>query len=195
MAIKGSAGRGRAGTRWGYVVAAWGVVFAVPSFLWATGSTFGARSTVAPELVRLAQDRVPWFLAVLWVTGVLKLAGAAIGLGLTRLRSRRAARLLAFCGGGATILLVWHGGLFVVHGILAETGVIPVSADLVPLTRWYLYLWGPWFIAGGLAFATATARHLHLHLHDDRRRARHLTTAGALGALLLSLASTVTGIG
>ncbi|MFD8319494.1 DUF3995 domain-containing protein [Kitasatospora purpeofusca] len=176
------------GTRWGYAVAVWGVLFAIPSFLWAMGSTFGARSTVAPELVRLAQDRVPWFLAVLWVTGFLKLAGAAIGLGLTRLRGRLAGRSLAFCGGGAAVLLVWHGGLFVVHGLLVETGAAAVDPDLAGLTRWYLYLWGPWFIAGGLAFAAATAAHV-------RPVGRRFAATGALGALLISLASTATGLG
>ncbi|MFJ4095359.1 DUF3995 domain-containing protein [Kitasatospora sp. NPDC089913] len=193
MAIKGSAGGVRPGARWGYAVAVWGVLFAVPSFLWAAGSTFGARSTVAPELVRLAQDRVPWFLAVLWITGLLKLLGAAIGLGLTRIRSRRVGRFLEFCGGGAAVLLVWHGGLFVVHGILVETGAATVAPDLAGLTRWYLYLWGPWFIAGGLAFAAATAR--YLRAYDARRPTRLLATVGALGALLLSLASTATGLG
>ncbi|WP_405007002.1 DUF3995 domain-containing protein [Kitasatospora purpeofusca] len=176
------------GTRWGYAVAVWGVLFAIPSFLWAMGSTFGARSTVAPELVRLAQDRVPWFLAVLWVTGFLKLLGAAIGIGLTRLRGRPTGRALVFCGGGAAVLLIWHGGLFVVHGILVETGAAAVDPALAGLTRWYLYLWGPWFIAGGLAFATATAHYL-------RPGGRRFAATGALGALLLSLASTATGIG
>ncbi|MFF7589321.1 DUF3995 domain-containing protein [Kitasatospora purpeofusca] len=176
------------GTRWGYAVAVWGVLFALPSFLWAMGSTFGARSTVAPELVRLAQDRVPWFLAVLWVTGVLKLLGAAIGIGLTRLRGRVAGRSLVFCGAGAAVLLVWHGGLFVVHGLLVETGAATVDPALAGLTRWYLYLWGPWFIAGGLAFAAATARHLH-------PGGRRFAATGAIGALLLSLAATATGIG
>ncbi|WP_328954243.1 DUF3995 domain-containing protein [Kitasatospora purpeofusca] len=181
------------GTRWGYAVAVWGVLFAIPSFLWATGGTFGARSTVAPELVQLAQDRVPWFLAVLWVTGFLKLFGAVIGIGLTRLRGRLTGRALVFCGGGAAVLLIWHGGLFVVHGILVETGATPVDPALVALTRWYLYLWGPWFIAGGLAFAAATAH--YLRHHPDPRPARIRATLGAAGALLLSLASTATGIG
>ncbi|MCX4756968.1 DUF3995 domain-containing protein [Kitasatospora purpeofusca] len=176
------------GTRWGYAVAVWGVLFAIPSLLWAMGSTFGARSTVAPELVRLAQDRVPWFLAVLWVTGFLKLVGAAIGLGLTRPRGRLAGRSLVFCGGGAAVLLIWHGGLFVLHGILVETGAAAVDPDLAGLTRWYLYLWGPWFLAGGLAFAAATAPHL-------RPVGRRFAATGALGALLLSLASTATGLG
>ncbi|MEV0188100.1 DUF3995 domain-containing protein [Kitasatospora purpeofusca] len=183
MSIKSGTGR-----RWGYAVAVWGVLFAIPSFVWAAGSTFGARSTVAPELVRLAQDRVPWFLAVLWVTGFLKLLGAAIGLGLSRPRGRLAGRSLVFCGGGAAVLLIWHGGLFVVHGLLVGTGTVTVDPDLAGLTHWYLCLWGPWFLAGGLAFAAATAHHL-------QSGGRRFAATGALGALLLSAAATATGIG
>ncbi|MFD8980453.1 DUF3995 domain-containing protein [Streptomyces sp. NPDC059564] len=183
----------RAG-RWpGLAVAAWGFLFAVPSFLWASGGTFGARSTVAPSLIKLADDRVPWFLAVLWVTGFLKLFGALIGIGLTRRRGTWTGRLLVFCGGGAAVLLVWHGCLFVVHGVLVEAGARAVAPDLAGLTRWYLYLWGPWFIAGGLAFAAAATR--YVRRHDGGREVRLYGLVGAVGALFLSLASMLTGIG
>ncbi|MCA6091073.1 DUF3995 domain-containing protein [Streptomyces sp. SCA3-4] len=185
--------RSRPGVWPGFAVAAWGFLFAVPSFVWALGGTFGAQSTVAPSLVKLAHDRVPWFLAVLWVTGFLKLFGALLGLGLTRRRDTWAGRFLVFCGGGATVLLVWHGCLFVVHGVLVEAGARAVSPDLLGLTRWYLYLWGPWFVAGGLAFAAAATR--YVRLYDGRRELRLYGSVGALGALLLSVASMVTGVG
>lgn len=180
--------------RWpGYAVTVWGVLFAVPSFVWALGGTVGAESTVAPELVQLARDGVPWFLAVLWVTGFLKLFGAVVGIGLVRPCGQRTGRFLVFCGGGATVLLVWHGGLFVAHGLLVEAGAVSFDPALLGLSRWYLYLWGPWFVAGGLAFATATVR--HVRADDDRRGLRLLGAAGALGALVLSLAMTVAGVG
>ncbi|MFJ9078241.1 DUF3995 domain-containing protein [Streptomyces sp. NPDC102278] len=180
--------------RWpGFTVAAWGFLFAVPSFVWASGGTFGVQATVAPPLVKLAHDRVTWFLAVLWVTGFLKLFGVLIGIGLTRRRGKWTGRLMVLCGGGATVLLVWHGCQFVIHGVLVEAGARAVAPDLVGLNRWYLYLWGPWFIAGGLAFAAAATR--YVRRHDGRREVRLYGSAGALGALLLSLASVVTGIG
>ncbi|MER5808503.1 DUF3995 domain-containing protein [Streptomyces sp. NPDC002033] len=180
--------------RWpGFAVAAWGFLFAVPSFHWAMGGTFGAQSTVAPELIKLADDRVAWFLAVLWVTGFLKLFGALVGIGLTRRRGKWTGRLMVFCGGGAAVLLVWHGCLFVVHGVLVEAGARAVAPDLAGLTHWYLYLWGPWFIAGGLAFAAAATH--YVRRHDGQREVRLYGCVGALGALFLSLASTATGIG
>ncbi|MFI6148582.1 DUF3995 domain-containing protein [Streptomyces sp. NPDC051109] len=165
----------------------------MPSFVWATGITVGAQSTVSPSLVELGRDGVPWFVAVLVATGVLKLFGALIGIGLTRPRGSRISRLLVLCGGGAATLLTWHGGLFVVHGVLVEAGAVSVEPDLAGLTAWYLYLWGPWFTVGGLAFAASTA--LYVRRHDDRGRLRLYGASGALGALVLSVASTATGIG
>ncbi|WP_198545534.1 MULTISPECIES: DUF3995 domain-containing protein [Amycolatopsis] len=53
-------------------------------FVWVTGSIFGARSTFSPSLVKLTQDRVPWFVAVMVITGLLKVFGAVIGVSLTR---------------------------------------------------------------------------------------------------------------
>ncbi|GHG74670.1 DUF3995 domain-containing protein [Streptomyces griseocarneus] len=185
--------RAGAGAWPGLAAALWGLLFAVPSFAWAMGFTFGARTTVSPSLVKLADDRVAWFVAVLWVTGLLKVFGALLGVGLTRRRGRRIGRLLAFCGGGAAVLLVWHGGFFVAHGVLVEAGARSVAPDLAGLTRWYLCLWGPWFIAGGLAFAAATMR--YVRRLDTRGELRLHGAVGALGALLLSLASMITGIG
>ncbi|MBC2879286.1 MULTISPECIES: DUF3995 domain-containing protein [Streptomyces] len=185
--------RPRPGAGPGLAAAVWGILFAVPSFVWATGRTFGARTTVSPSLVELAHDRVTWFVAVLWVTGFLKLIGALLGIGLTRRRGPGTGRLLVFCGGGAAVLLVWHGGLFVLDGVLVETGVLSAAPGLADLTLWYLCLWGPWFVAGGLAFGAATAR--YVRHRDTPREVRLSGAAGALGALVLSLASTVTGIG
>ena len=165
-------------------------MFAIPSFVWATGNTFGARSTVSPSLVKLAEDRVPWFVAVLVITGLLKLFGTVIGVSLTRPRGRWLSRAMVLCGGGTAILLTWHGGLFVVQGVLVKTGVVAVDPALSDLVGWYLYLWGPWFIAGGLAFAGAVG----LYVRQQRTLTRY-GVVGALGALALSVAALAIGVG
>ncbi|WP_134732516.1 DUF3995 domain-containing protein [Amycolatopsis nivea] len=177
----------------GCAAAVWGLLFAIPSFVWATGSTFGAQSTVSPSLVKLAQDRVPWFVAVLVITGLLKVFGAVVGVSLTRPRGRWLSRTMVFCGGGAAILLTWHGGLFVVQGVLVKTRAVAVDPALSNLVGWYLYLWGPWFIVGGIAFAVAAAR--YVLDRDDRRTLTRYGVVGALGALALSVAAVATGIG
>lgn len=172
---------------------AWGVLFAVPSFVWGSGSTFGADSTVSPDLVKMGRDGVPWFLAVLWLTGFLKLFGSGIGYLLTAPRSTRLGRFAVFCAGGASTLLTGHGLLFVVRGVLAETGVSPVKADLAGLVRWYLFLWGPYFMLGGIAFGLAAL--WYLRRAPDRALIRRYAQVGTAGGLLVAVVSAASGIG
>lgn len=175
------------------VVMTWGILFAIPSFIWASGGTLGADSTVSPDLVKMARDRVPWFLAVLWLTGFLKLFGSWIGYLLRSQRRTRYGRIAVFCAGGASTLLTGHGLLFVIRGALAETGVAPVKADLAGLIRWYLYLWGPYFVLGGVAFGLAAL--WYLRQAPDRALILRYAQAGAQGGLLVVAASSASGIG
>ena len=59
-------------------------MFAVPSLYWVAGGTGGLDSTVSPDLVRLAYERVPWFVAVLWITGGMKVFAGLVALALVR---------------------------------------------------------------------------------------------------------------
>lgn len=114
----------------GYAAAVWGLVFAVPSFVWGLGCTFGARSTAAPDLVRMAREQVPWFVATLWITGLLKLFGTFLGLGLIRPHGRRLGRFLTHPLVGdmtfnyETMQLTADDGLY-----LIVCGVAPGSRD------------------------------------------------------------------
>ncbi|MFG3549077.1 DUF3995 domain-containing protein [Streptomyces sp. NPDC047725] len=183
---------GRAG--WpGYAAAMWGFVFALPSLYWAAGGMAGAATTVSPELVRLAQDRVTWFVVTLWVTGLLKIAGGLLGLALVHGRGRRANLFLQLAGWGAGVLLVWHGGLFLVQGLLVRGGVVTIAPELLPVSRWYTYLWGPWFVLGGLLFIAAART--RLRSLTDRRSAAIAGALGGLGALALSVAMLAAGVG
>ncbi|MDJ0381431.1 DUF3995 domain-containing protein [Streptomyces sp. G-G2] len=183
---------GRAG--WpGYAAAAWGFAFALPSFYWLAGGTAGVATTVAPSLGELLRDRVTWFIVVLGVTGFLKLVGGFLGLALIRRWGRRVDRLLQLAGWGAGVLLVWHGGLFLVQGLLVQSGVVGIAPDLLPVSRWYTYLWGPWFVVGGLSFILAAR--IHLRRMTDRRGGVAAGAIGGFGALGLSVAMLVAGIG
>jgi hypothetical protein len=182
------------GARWpGFAAAAWGLLFAVPSFVWASGVDFGASTTVAPSLVKLAQDRVTWFIAVLWATGFLKLIAALIGLGLTRRWGMVTGRVLVCCGCGAAVLLIWHGLLFMLHGVLVESGAIASEPVLRQISRWYLYLWGPWFVLGGVAFGAAAW--WQLRTSTDYRGVRVAGLVGGAGAVGLSVIALVAGVG
>ncbi|MCT2590924.1 DUF3995 domain-containing protein [Streptomyces sp. N2-109] len=183
--------------RWpGYAAAVWGFVFAVPSFYWAMGGGLtGASSTLAPSLLEQARERDPGFIAVLWVTGVLKVVGGLLGLGLVHRHvwGRGMNRLLQLMAWGAAVLLVWHGAEFIGHGLLVQTHAIDIDPDLQSVSRWYTYLWGPWFVAGGVAFVLATRT--HLSAVADRRDATIAGMVGGLGALALSVTILIAGIG
>ncbi|MGW7007386.1 DUF3995 domain-containing protein [Streptomyces sp. NPDC054933] len=182
--------------RWsGYAAAVWGFVFAVPSFYWAMGGLAGAASTISPSLVKLAEDRNPGFIAVLWVTGVLKVVGGLLGLALARRRTwgRGMNRLLQLMAWGAGVLLVWHGALFVGQGLLVQAHIMKLAPELLTVSRWYTYLWGPWFVAGGIVFMFAARA--HLRGVADRRDAKIAGMVGGFGALTLSATALISGVG
>ncbi|MEW9556229.1 DUF3995 domain-containing protein [Nonomuraea sp. NPDC050783] len=182
--------------RWpGYAAAVWGFVFAVPSFYWAMGGSAGVTSTISPQLVELALKQDPGFLAVLWVTGVLKVVGGLLGLALVHRRAwgRGMSCLLQLMAWGAGVLLVWHGALFVGQGLLVQAHLITLAPELLSVSRWYTYLWGPWFVGGGIAFMLAAR--VHLSAMAGRRDARIAGLVGGFGALVLSAAALMAGIG
>ena len=170
-------------------------MFAVPSFYWAIGGLAWASSTISPSLVQLAQERNPGFIAVLWATGVLKVVGGMLGLALVHRRvwGRGMSRLLQLMAWGAGVLLVWHGVLFVGQGLLVQAHIIKLAPELAPISRWYTYLWGPWFVAGGVAFMFAART--HLSGVAERRDAAIAGMVGGLGALALSTTALIAGIG
>lgn len=70
-------------------------------------------------------------------------------------------------GWGTGILLTLYGAFGIVNGLLAELGVTK-SSD--PATvRWYLFVWEPIWLLGGLLFMAAS-RH-----HGRTRSAAHAT--------------------
>jgi Protein of unknown function (DUF3995) len=140
-----------------YAACGWAFLFAAPSFYWAAGGTAGT-ATLGPGIAAMSRD--PWFVAVVWATGVAKVLAGLLALALVRPWGRRRSRwawLTGAWGGGA--LLVLHGADFVVQGALALGGFVDVPAS-VPLAaiRWSTFLWGPWFLLGGLLFCAAAWR-------------------------------------
>lgn len=190
---RGSPPGPRPGALPGLLAAGWALVFALPSLYWALGGRAGISSTVSPDLVRLVDDGVTWFIAVLWATLLLKLVGAGLGAALTRDRGRRTGWLLLCAAWGAAVLLAFHGLLFVAQGLLVEAGTLHVAPGLRAISRWYTFLWGPWFVAGGVAFGSAARA--YLRRVPDRRPAVRAGWLGAAGALLISAALAVASIG
>jgi hypothetical protein len=169
-----------------YAAAGWAFLFAALSFYWALGGTAGAE-TVSPEIAQLARAHVPWVLAALWIAAILKVVSGLVALALIQPWGSRVPRwiLLLLAWGAGTLLFV-HGGLFFVVGVLALSGTIRVSTP-TPVLHWYTFLWGPWWLLGGLLFLLAAWSYVRRSAHG--RVDLVFGALGVFGALVLQVLS------
>lgn len=197
--ISGQVGRKTPDSRseWAaYAASAWAFLFALPSFYWAAGGIGGLASTVSPELAWLAEERVPWFVAVLWITGALKVLAGLLALALVRGWGRFLPhRMLLTLAWGAGTLLAFHGALFIGAGSLMLGGLTPGPPSSGPweVVRWYTFVWGPWFVLGGVLFTVAGWS--YLRDLPGRRTAWAFGMLGVLGGLGFSVAMLLVGVG
>ena len=141
-------------SKWaGDAAAVWAFLFATLSLYWAAGGTAGLR-TVSREIRERAVAREPGFVAILWVTVALKVVAGLLALALGRRWGRASLRRLVVIAGWSTgVLLVLYGGVGLVAAVMAELGVTE-STDPAT-TRWYLFLWEPVWLVGGVLFILA----------------------------------------
>lgn len=136
---------------------AWSLAFGLLSFSWAAGGTFGA-STLSASIRELATERDPAIVATVWISGIAKLLGGllplALGFGWWRHIPRRWLRTL--CGLGGVLLILY--GL----GDMARSGLILLdiwrsgAPGEVRTAWWYLCLWGPVWMIGGVLYGATT---------------------------------------
>ncbi len=146
-----SVSRSPTGRRAAYAACAWAVVFGAISFYWAAGGRVGA-DTISAEVTRL-----PGIVLVLWIVGFAKVVAALLALALVRDWGRAIPRRLLLISAWATGAgLILYGAVpIAVRGLMA-IGVIDTPASMHgTLARWHLLLWDPWWLLGGLLFATA----------------------------------------
>jgi Protein of unknown function (DUF3995) len=148
-----------------YGAGGWAFLFAALSFYWALGGTAGAE-TISPAIVQLARAHVPWVMAVLWISAILKVFSGFVALALIQPWGSRVPRW---------ILL-----------LLALSGTIPYSAP-APLLPWYTFLWGPWWLLGGILFLLAAWS--SVRRSPQGRVDLVFSALGVLGALVLLVLS------
>ena len=151
----------------GYAACLWGLLFAALSFYWAVGGRAGL-GTLSKGAREPALERDAAFVAVIWATGVLKVLAALLALALVQQwGTTLPRRALLVAGWGTGILLTLYGAVGIIAALLAGLGVAE-SSD--PATvRWYLFVWEPIWLVGGLLFMAA-ARH-----HGRTKRAAQAT--------------------
>jgi hypothetical protein len=136
--------------------AAWALAFAAMSFFWAAGGTLGVH-TLGPAIERHAEVRDSGFLALVWVTGALKLFAGLVALALAG-RPRLPRWVVLVVQWAAWALLVYETAELGQH-VLMQTGAIATPQGLgADGVRWHLMLWDPWWIVGAALFAVASWR-------------------------------------
>jgi hypothetical protein len=132
---------------------------AVTAF-WLLGGTLGL-DTVGGEIEEQARERSAAALAVLAVTLLAKLAagGLALALADSRTRGKRPVITLGLVGG---VGLALYGGVLVIAGALALTGVVDSAGRDEYALRWHVFFWDLWFFVWGVALtlAAVSARRL-----------------------------------
>lgn len=138
-----------------------GALYAAVSAYWGLGGT-ALLDTIGGALEREGRAGSAILIAVLWVTVVLKMVVAVVGLvavvGHRRIRARhhRLARRVAWA---AALILVLYGGVLTVVGLLVQSDLLHASANADhKALGWHAYLWDPWFLLWGLLLATALVR-------------------------------------
>ncbi len=143
--------------RWpAYAAAAWSFVFAAMSFYWAAGGTAGVE-TLGNEIERLSEERDSGFVAEVWATGALKVAGGLLALATLRPAwgyiSGRALRIAVWVAGG--LLTLYGAANLIQHGLMKAGAVDTPSGLGSEAATWHLVLWDPWWLLGGILFLLA----------------------------------------
>jgi hypothetical protein len=141
----------------GYAACAWAFVFAGLSFYWASGGTAGG-DTIGPAIAKPVAAGDPGWIALLWVTGLLKVLIGLLALALVRPWGRLVPRrlLLLTAWTACAVMALYEGAAsWIQHGLMA-TGIIGIPAGLGETAlRWHLVLWDPWWLVGGLLLGIA----------------------------------------
>ncbi|MGH2410134.1 MAG: DUF3995 domain-containing protein, partial [Chloroflexota bacterium] len=141
----------------GYAACMWAFVFAAVSFYWAAGGAAGV-DTLGSTITRL-----PGIVALLWVTGALKVLGGLLALSLARPWGRMPPRrlLLTLSWAGGVGMGVYGGIPLIINGLMVA-GVLHVAGDVDwTAMRWHVFLWDPWWLIGGLLFSLAAWSYQH----------------------------------
>jgi hypothetical protein len=155
-----------------YAACSWALLFAALSFFWAAGG----RTGLHPLELEVAPGNGVWIVINLGA-GVLKVVIALITLALVQpwgwIFPRKLLRASAWLLGVGMSL---YGGLGLVSDVLHLTGVIGDPAN-GKWFFWYLVLWDPWWVLGGVLYLTAVWLARRVPLRMETSDASHTETS------------------
>ena len=141
----------------------WWGFFGLVSVSWALGSPWLVDTVLQGDGQRLAQERPTWFVAVVLISGLVKLGFVIFGFALLRPDVIRVPRWLRLAFG-------WVSGvLLIAYGLFGSTQGIVRLLSNQPISRygwWRLFLWMPHFWVGGILVVAATIAYLRWSQHD-----------------------------
>ncbi|NYH78514.1 hypothetical protein FHR84_001839 [Actinopolyspora biskrensis] len=130
----------------------WAFLFAALSVFWAFGGETGIHPLETP-------DPTPLFTLVNLVAAALKAGLGVVAWLATREWRRRAVRgLLTLALWGSGVVCALYGVFGLVGNGLVLAGVVPVAGGI---SRWYWYyvlLWDPYWVLGGVLLLAAALR-------------------------------------
>ena len=153
----------------------WWGFFGLVSVSWALGSPWLVDTVLQGDGQRLAQERPTWFVAVVLISGLVKLGFVIFGFALLRPDVIRVPRWLRLAFG-------WVSGvLLIAYGLFGSTQGIVRLLSNQPISRygwWRLLLWMPHFWVGGILVLAATAAYLRSSRPASTGSAVHAGPAG-----------------
>jgi hypothetical protein len=144
---------------WAYGAACWAFAFALYSLYGALGGDLGV-DQLANEIREQAKERDSGFVAQLWAATALKVIAGLLALALVQDWGRAipspALRIAAWL---VAIGLIVYGASNLIRFGLMDLGVIdtPDSVGSYAVS-WYVFLWEPIWLLGGVLFAAAAWR-------------------------------------
>ena len=135
----------------------WWGFFGLVSVSWALGSPWLVDTVLQGDGQRLAQERPTWFVAVVLISGLVKLGFVIFGFALLRPDVIKVPRWLRLAFGWVSgVLLIAYGLFGSIQGILRLLSNQPISR----YGWWRLFLWMPHFWVGGILVVAATVAYL-----------------------------------
>lgn len=126
----------------------WSILFACLSFYWALGGMMGVRS-LGGSIYEMALHPSPSFLAFVWISGLMKVLGAAM-LMMLFLYSK-IPKLLYLLIKITGILLFFYGLLNFIGYSLHAIGLLHYELDAYA-AFWRIVFWEPYWMLGGIFY-------------------------------------------